>query len=77
MAEKIKNSLKRYSQILKLMDVSDACDYWYVCSLKVNTSREQSFSLRLRCIPVDAEQEIHVNEEVYMARIKHCKCMCT
>ena len=40
----------RYSQILKLLDMSGAHDYQYVCNLRVtvcdiNTSTEQSFSV--------------------------------
>ena len=50
MAE-MKNSLKRYSQILKLVNMSGgAHDYQNVCNLRVtiydiNTSREQSYSV--------------------------------
>ena len=60
MAKMKKDSLKRYSQILKLVNMSGgARDYQNVCNLRVtfcdiNTSREQSFS-----VTHEAKYEMH------------------
>ena len=66
----------------EILNMSSARDYRYVSSLKVtfcdiNTTREQSFSFTHEAKYEKRKKEIfvdlHVNEEVYTARIKHCR----